>query len=76
MLVYRELIKYFKDHLLETLRKKRTPVGKADIHWVLPVPAMWTESERQFMRKAAYQVSIGKPTHTFVRTHRFYIHNE
>ena len=33
-------------------------ITKDDIHWVLTVPAIWTDSAKQFMRKAAIEGGI------------------
>ena len=33
-------------------------ITKDDIHWVLTVPAIWTDSAKQFMRKAAVEGGI------------------
>lgn len=57
MLVFGEVIRYLKDHMLKALKKRGTLVNNGDIHWVLTVPAIWSDSAKQFMREAAYKVS-------------------
>ena len=54
--MFGEVIKYLKGHLMETLEKRGTQIDNKDIHWVLTVPAIWTDSAKQFMREAAYKV--------------------
>ena len=54
--VFGEVIKYLKNHLLDLLKKRGTGVENKDIHWVLTVPAIWSDSAKQFMREAAYLV--------------------
>lgn len=54
--VFAHVIRYLKNHLLMDLYSKGIPVNNKDIHWVLPVPAMWDNSAKQFMREAADKV--------------------
>lgn len=56
--VFAHVIRYLKNHLLTTLTTKEMTVNNKDIHWVLPVPAIWTMSAKQFMREAANKVYI------------------
>lgn len=51
------VIKNLKCHLLESLKSQETGVTNDDIHWVLTVPAIWTESGKQFMSEAANKVN-------------------
>lgn len=60
MLVFGEVIKYLKGHMLKALTRQGTLVGNNDIHWIITVPAIWAESAKQFMREAAYKVSLVK----------------
>lgn len=56
--VFAHVIRYLKNHLLENVNRYIsgfTDINK-DIHWVLPVPAIWDNSAKQFMREAANQV--------------------
>ena len=54
--VFRECISFLKGHLLEALRKKATTFTLDEIHWVLTVPAIWSDAAKQFMREAAQEV--------------------
>ncbi|XP_053389073.1 heat shock 70 kDa protein 12A-like [Mercenaria mercenaria] len=56
--VFAAVIKYLKDHLIDALAKRATPVGKDDTHWILTVPAIWTDRAKQFMREAAHMAGI------------------
>ncbi|XP_052076103.1 heat shock 70 kDa protein 12B-like [Mytilus californianus] len=53
------VIKCLKNQLLETLKsEKNIEVYNDEIHWVLTVPAIWTESGKQFMREAEEKAGI------------------
>ena len=54
--IFSMVIKYLKEHLLDTLESRGTGQDNNDIHWVLTVPAIWTEPAKQFMREAAEKV--------------------
>lgn len=56
--LFAHVIRYLKNHLLEDLCIKGITVNNKDIHWVLPVSVVWTDSERQFMREAANKVRV------------------
>ncbi|KAL4230330.1 Heat shock 70 kDa protein 12A [Mactra antiquata] len=56
--VFGAVIKYFKDQLLDRLKRQGTEVENKDIHWVLTVPAIWTDSAKQFMRESANKAGI------------------
>nr|XP_034329294.1 heat shock 70 kDa protein 12A-like isoform X1 [Crassostrea gigas] len=56
--LFAHVIRYLKNHLLEDLCIKGITVNNKDIHWVLPVSVVWTDSERQFMREAANKAGI------------------
>jgi hypothetical protein len=49
-------IEYLKEHMLSLLKNKQTGIHNKDIHWVLIVPAIWTDSAKQLMGEAAYKV--------------------
>ncbi|XP_052081987.1 heat shock 70 kDa protein 12A-like isoform X7 [Mytilus californianus] len=51
-------IKALVNHLLTLLEKQGTGVKAEEIRWVLTVPAIWTDSAKQFMRKGAVQAGI------------------
>lgn len=52
------VIRYLKDCLLKQLADRGTLVKNEDIHWVLTVPAIWSDGSKQFMRTAAKQADI------------------
>lgn len=56
--MFAHVIRYLKNHLLSALDTKNTTINNEDIHWVLPVPALWTGSAKHFMRAAANKVYI------------------
>lgn len=56
--LFAQVIRYLKNHLLSALDTKGTTVNNKDIHWVLTVPAIWTDSAKQFMREAANKAGI------------------
>ena len=56
MTVFSESIRYLKEHLLEALAKRATTMKVEDIHWVLSVPAIWSDAAKQFMRESAVEV--------------------
>ncbi|CAC5363488.1 unnamed protein product [Mytilus coruscus] len=51
-------IKALVKHLMALLEKQGTGVKAEEIRWVLTVPAIWTDSAKQFMRKGAVQAGI------------------
>ncbi|KAH3831105.1 heat shock 70 kDa protein 12A-like [Dreissena polymorpha] len=55
--VFGKVIWYLKDHLMKAMKKKNNVENK-DIHWIITVPAIWTDSSKQFMREAAYKADI------------------
>ena len=50
------VITYLKGHLFSLIEQRRAEIQAHDIHWVIPVPVMWTDTAVQVMREAAYQV--------------------
>ena len=54
--VFSESIRFLKEHLMEALSKRKTLFTVEDIHWVLTVPAIWSDAAKQFMREAATEV--------------------
>ncbi|XP_060570961.1 heat shock 70 kDa protein 12A-like [Ruditapes philippinarum] len=59
-------IKYLKEHMLSLLENKQTELHNKDIHWVLIVPAIWTDSAKQLMGEAAYKAGIAETQLTIV----------
>ena len=47
-----DMIKAGSTTLIDGLRKD-------DVHWVLTVPAIWSDAAKQFMREAATQAPVG-----------------
>ena len=58
MKVFSSAIGYLKDHMMKTCRSQLTDIEESDIRWVLTVPAIWHDSAKQFMRRAAEKVWI------------------
>jgi hypothetical protein len=58
MKVFSLSIKALKDHLLNMLDKRGTTMKADEVLWVLTVPAIWTDSAKIFMRKAAIKVIL------------------
>ncbi|KAL3878229.1 hypothetical protein ACJMK2_030594 [Sinanodonta woodiana] len=56
--IFAMAIRYLMKHLLDTLEKQGTGLTADDIHWILTVPAIWTDSAKQFMREAANEAGI------------------
>lgn len=56
--VFGAIIEYLKTHILKLLDKRGSEFVNEDIHWILTVPAIWTDSAKQFMREAAYTVNL------------------
>ncbi|CAG2254314.1 unnamed protein product [Mytilus edulis] len=58
--VFGLVISFLKNHLLDRLKGQDSSsiVGEDMIHWVLTVPAIWSDKAKQFMRKAAAEASI------------------
>lgn len=56
MKVFSSAVGYLKDHMLTTCKRQLTGIQQSDITWVLTVPAIWTDSSKQFMREAAEKV--------------------
>lgn len=54
--VFSESIKYFKNHFITSSRVASLNIKDEDIHWVLTVPAIWSDCAKQFMREAAKMV--------------------
>lgn len=54
--VFTASIRFLKDHMIKTLAQD--PIVSHDIHWVLTVPAIWSDAAKQFMREAAINAEI------------------
>ncbi|XP_071173937.1 heat shock 70 kDa protein 12A-like [Mytilus edulis] len=51
-------IKALTSHLIDKLAKQGTGIHDDEIRWVLTVPAIWTDSAKQFMRRSANAAGI------------------
>ncbi|OWF53934.1 heat shock 70 kDa protein 12B-like [Mizuhopecten yessoensis] len=58
--VFSAILRYLKNHLLGECAKQGFESVDTDIHWVLTVPAIWSEPAKQFMREAA--INAGLPS--------------
>ncbi|XP_061183705.1 heat shock 70 kDa protein 12A-like [Saccostrea echinata] len=63
IVVFTHCIRYLKDHLLEQinktlLTKSETKIEVKDITFVITVPAIWDDTAKMFMRKAAEAAEI------------------
>lgn len=47
-----------KDHFLNENEARGASLLEKDIKWVLTVPAMWGDPEKEFMIQAAKKVSV------------------
>ena len=57
--VFSITLRYFRDHAIQELRDATgTKIDGEDIRWVITVPAIWRQQAKQFMREAAYKVSV------------------
>ena len=56
--VISESLKVISDRALLKLSEQIGKVSKQKIRWVLTVPALWTEDQKQFMRRASLQAGI------------------
>ncbi|XP_069110662.1 heat shock 70 kDa protein 12A-like [Argopecten irradians] len=56
--IFSAAIKYLKEHFLLALQNAIMDSTSDDIHWVLTVPAIWSDAAKQFMREAAKQAGI------------------
>jgi len=56
MYVFSEVIRFLKDHFMNTLKQMMHGFSEDDIKWVLTVPAIWDDAAKQFMRKVAETV--------------------
>ncbi len=58
MLVISESLRFISDKAIEKLQEQVGKIQKNRIRWVLTVPALWTEDQKQFMRRAAMKAGI------------------
>lgn len=59
MTIFSHALRFFKEHALQELSdQSATRILNEDVKWVITVPAIWKAPAKQFMRAAAYNVSI------------------
>lgn len=56
--VFTESIRYLKEKVQSTLESQNPMNDEKAIHWVLTIPAIWTEPAKQYMREAAIEAGI------------------
>jgi molecular chaperone DnaK (HSP70) len=55
--VFAMAIEFLVGDMMKNVKDKLTSaIGKDEVHWILTVPAIWTDAAKQFMREAAVQV--------------------
>lgn len=58
--IFSTAIKYLIDHIQNNHKTHGASLEVKNIKWVLTVPAMWGDSEKQFMIQAAKKAGIDK----------------
>ncbi|XP_052814112.1 heat shock 70 kDa protein 12A-like [Mya arenaria] len=56
--VFSLAIKYFRDLALDTVKMTTQGCKEEYIQWMISIPAIWSDSARQFMRQAAVDAGI------------------
>ena len=56
--VVTETIKFLKQRMYEDITLRLNALDVTDVLYVLTVPAIWTDSAKAFMRKAAEEVNV------------------
>ncbi|XP_060574862.1 heat shock 70 kDa protein 12B-like isoform X2 [Ruditapes philippinarum] len=57
--VFAMAIDFLVGDMMKNVKDKLTSaIGKDEVHWVLTVPAIWTDAAKQFMREAAVQAGL------------------
>lgn len=54
LVIFAEAIRFLKEHVVCSVLKGH--VQEEHIKWVVTIPAIWTDSSRQFMTEAAVTV--------------------
>lgn len=54
--LFMESIRFLRKHFLETLNKKGFEYEEDDIHYILTIPAIWSDVAKQIMRDSACMV--------------------
>ncbi|XP_045157694.2 heat shock 70 kDa protein 12A-like [Mercenaria mercenaria] len=64
--VFAIIIEYLIKDMLQDVNKRLAGIiQESEIHWVLTVPAIWTDGAKQFMREAAEKAGIDVSNLTF-----------
>ncbi|XP_078320401.1 heat shock 70 kDa protein 12A-like [Crassostrea virginica] len=63
--ILQESIRYFFVKALENLLEERN-IKQEDVYWVLTVPAIWNDSEKQIMEEAAEMAGLPQNSFTLV----------
>ena len=76
MKVFGTSIKALKNHLFLKFTERGMGIEPKDIRWVLTVPAIWSDSAKQFMRKGANLVNtilykINKKINVYHKPNKF-----
>ncbi|XP_061185738.1 heat shock 70 kDa protein 12A-like [Saccostrea echinata] len=58
LIIFSASIKYLKEKMVDRCKQQVTGIEEDDIHWVLTVPAIWSDPAKQFMREAAVLAGI------------------
>ncbi|XP_053378752.1 heat shock 70 kDa protein 12A-like [Mercenaria mercenaria] len=58
MHIFAVVISHLKDKIHEQLKSHYAGLQEEDILWVITVPAIWSDSAKQFMREAAKQAGL------------------
>ncbi|KAL3878760.1 hypothetical protein ACJMK2_031091 [Sinanodonta woodiana] len=66
--VFSMAIRYLKDDLLDNF-KSHLDLRENEFHWVLPVPATWSVSAKEFFREAAIKAGINGENLTIALEH-------
>ena len=57
--IFSKSLEYLKDRALERIHKQSgVQYTTEEIQWVVTVPAIWKQSAKQFMREAAFEVTL------------------
>lgn len=59
------ITRYLRTHALETINIQGLDMDEMDIHWVLTVPAIWSDGAKQFMREAAQSVTSSSSSRAY-----------
>ena len=54
--VFSAMIKFMMNHMISQCKNQTSGIEETDIKWVVTVPAIWSDTAKQFMREAAEMV--------------------